>query len=76
MRSRACCGSELAEDAHLAEAGPQQSGQNAQQRGFARAVFAEQHIAAARLEVDRDLAQRGESAKELRHLIEPQRNAL
>ena len=65
MRARASCGSKFAEDRDLAEAGPQQAGQNAQQRGFARAVFAEQHVAAAGLEVDRDLAQRGKGAEEL-----------
>ena len=70
MRSRASCGSCFAEDRDLAEAGPQQAGQNAQQRGFARAVFAEQHVAAARLEVHRDLAQRGKGAEELGDVVE------
>ena len=55
----------FAEDADRAEAGAEQAGQNAQQRGFARAVFAEQNVAAARLEIDRDLAQRGKGAEEL-----------
>ncbi len=71
MRARACCGSESPKTRDRAEAGAQQAGQNAQQRGFARAVFAEQHVAAAGLEIHRDLAQRGKAAEELRHLIEP-----
>jgi hypothetical protein len=46
------------------KARPQQSGQNAQQRRLAGAVFADQHVAAARLEIDRHLAQRGKRAKQ------------
>src|ERR1035441_8448371 len=60
----------LAKDRDLAEAGSQQTGQNAQQRGLARAVFAEQDVAAAGFKVHRDLAQRGEGAEELRDIVE------
>lgn len=59
-------GIEIAEDPHLACRGMEQSGQDAQQRRFARAIFAEQNIAAARREIDRDLAQRSEAAEETR----------
>ncbi len=65
MRSRASCGSSPAKDLDRAEAWPQQAGQNAQQRGFSGAVFADQHIAVAGLKIDRDLAQRGKGAEQL-----------
>jgi hypothetical protein len=42
-----------------AEAGPQQPGQDAQQRRFAGAVLANQHIAAPRFKTEGYLAQCG-----------------
>ena len=54
----------FAKELHLAEAGAQQASQHAQQGRFACAVFAEQNVAAARPEVHRYLAQRGEGAEE------------
>ncbi len=62
---------EIAEDADGAVRGSEKAGENAQQRGLARAIFAEQNVAAARLKIDRDLAKRGKAAEELGHLIEP-----
>ena len=50
---------------------PQQPGQNAQQRGLAGAIFADQHVAASRLKIDRNLAQRCKDAKEFGNVIEP-----
>ena len=58
-------GLEVAEDVDRAEAGAEQAGEDAQQGGFAGAVFADEDVAAAGLKIDRDLAQRGEGAKEL-----------
>ena len=48
-----------------AEAGAEQSGENAEQSGFAGAVFADENVAAAGLEIDGDLAKRGKGAEEL-----------
>ena len=71
MRARASCGSSVAEDLDGAVAGAEQAGEDAEQGGFAGAVFADEDVAAAGLEVDGDLAQGGEGAKEFGNLIEP-----
>ena len=42
----------VAEDADRAVAGAQKAGENAQERGLAGAVFAEQDVAAAGLEIE------------------------
>src|ERR1035441_5238179 len=61
---------EAAKNGDRAEAGPQQSGQNAEQGGFARAIFADEDVAASGLEVHRDLAERGVGAEELGDAVE------
>ena len=63
-------GFEVAENCDIAEAGPEQAGEDTQQRGFARAVFAKENVAAARLEIDCDLAQGGKGAEELGDVVE------
>ena len=60
----------FAEDVDRAVGGTKKAGENAQERGFARAVFAEEDVAAAGLEIERDLAEGGKAAEELGHLIE------
>ena len=62
---------EVAEDLDRAEAGAEEAGEDAEEGGLAGAVFADEDIAAAGLEIDGDLAQCGEGAKELGNLIEP-----
>jgi hypothetical protein len=59
-----------AEDADCAVGGTEKAGENAQERGFAGAVFAEENVAAARLKRKRNLAESGEAAEELGHLDE------
>ena len=61
----------VAEDVDRAVRGTKKAGENAQQRGFAGAVFAEENVAAAGLEIERDLAESGKGAEKLGHLIEP-----
>ena len=61
---------EVAEHFDRAGAGAQQSGQDAEQGGFARAVFADEDVAAARLEIDRNLAERGKRAEELGDFVQ------
>jgi len=60
----------VAEDADRAVRGTEKAGENAQERGFACAVFAEENVAAAGLERERDLAESGKAAEELGHLDE------
>jgi len=50
--------------------GAEKAGENAQERGFAGAVFAEEDVAAAGLEIKRNLAESSKAAKELGHLDE------
>jgi len=59
----------IAEDLDGAEAGAKQAGQNAQQRGFARAVFSDQDVAAARFQVHTHLAKSGKGSEELGDLV-------
>jgi hypothetical protein len=62
----------IAEDLDGAEAGAQESGQNAQQRRFARAVFADQDVAAAGLKIAETWRS---AAKEPKSLETPSRRA-
>jgi hypothetical protein len=64
MRWRASWGVEVAEDGDFALGGLEEAGEDAEEGGFAGAVFAEQDVAAAGGEVDGDLAQGGEGAEE------------
>jgi hypothetical protein len=50
--------------------GAEQASENAEERGLACAVFTEENVAAAGLEIERDLAEGGKAAEELGHLIE------
>ncbi len=59
-------GSGFAEDADSAVGGTEQSGNDAQEGGFAGAIFSEQEIAAAGLKFERDFSQRDEASIELR----------
>ena len=61
-------GLRFAEDADRAVRGAKKAGKNAQQRGFSGAVFAEENVAAARLEIERDLAESGKTAEEFGNL--------
>jgi hypothetical protein len=60
----------FAEDADRAVSGAEQASENAEERGLACAVFTEENVAAAGLEIERDLAEGGKAAEELGHLIE------
>ena len=48
--------------------GAKKAGENSQERGFSGAVFAEENVAAARLEIKRDLTECGKAAEEFGHL--------
>jgi hypothetical protein len=60
----------FAKDTDCAVGGTEKAGEYAQERGFACAVFAEEDIAAARLEIQRNLAESGKAAEELGYLDE------
>ena len=60
----------VGEDAGGAQGWLQQPGEDAQQGGFAGAVFSQQNVTAAGSEADRNLAQRREAAKEARYIVE------
>ena len=66
MRSRACWGSRFAEELDCSEAGAKEAGEDAEEGGFAGAVFADEDVALAGFEVDGDLAQGGEGSEEAR----------
>ncbi len=71
MRARASWGWDSPKTLDCAVRGTEKAGENAQERGFAGAVFAEENVAAAGLEIERNLAESGKAAEELGHLIEP-----
>ncbi len=58
------------EDVDRAVRWTEQAGENAEERGFAGAVFTEENIAAAGLQRKRNLAEGSKTAEELGHLIE------
>ncbi len=60
----------FAEDADRAVRRTKKTGEYAEKRGFAGAVFAEENVAAAGLEIQRNLAESGKAAEELGHLDE------
>ena len=64
----------VAKDAGGAQGWLQQSGEDAQQGGFARAIFPQQNITAPEIEAERDFAQRREAAKEARYVVELSQN--
>ena len=60
----------FAEDVDCAVGWAEQAGENAQKGGLAGAVFADEDVARAGLEVDGDLAQGGKGAEEIGDLFE------
>jgi hypothetical protein len=58
----------VAEDADRSVRGTEKAGEYAEKRGLARAVFAEENVAATGLERERDLAESGKRAEEFGHL--------
>ena len=55
---------EITEDRDFAGRGAKQSGKDTQQGRFARSVFSEKDVAAARNQFDRDLTKRGKRPEE------------
>jgi hypothetical protein len=60
----------FAKDVRRAHGRLQQSGEDAQQRGFAGAVFSQQYITTPAIKAERNLAYRGKAAKEARDIVE------
>ena len=60
----------LVEDARGAHGWLQQPGEQAQQGGFAGAIFPQQHVTAAGVKAEGDPAQSREAAKEARNVVE------
>jgi hypothetical protein len=60
----------VAEDADRSVRRTKKAGENAQESGLACSVFAKENVAAAGLEIERNLAESGKAAEELGHLIE------
>lgn len=58
-------GLEIAEDSDIAVAGAEEAGEDAEKGGLAGAVFTNEDVTAAGVELDRDLAQCGKGAEEL-----------
>ena len=69
MRARASWGCESPKTRTVPWVGRRRP-ENAQERGLACAVFAEEDVAAAGLEIERNLAESGKAPEELGHLDE------